>query len=693
MDDKARKNYVGSLVGSRLVGRLFNLPPVSWLVQGFTRALVRRQLSANAVHSASSRPAPPRIAGVGLDVTLKQIVSDVVEALGYAGAMVATYEQGDILPVRALHVDPAVATDEQIHRWEEEVSRYAPRPVSITDPEIARVHVYGEEYQDNLSVQAFQARGPVISDDLFDLFTPIAPPASRPVVKGIQQALGIQQVIAVPFFLETVTDGRTEQEMVGNLFAAKRGLISEQDIRVLSAFGRQAAAAIESERRRLHIQIAQNIVYEMQSRLQNEEQVLQRIVRGAVSDLGYVGAMVATYEQDDSLPVRAFYLQPSVGTMEQVQQWEKELSRYSGRPVSVSDPDIARVFVHREDCAANLSVRAFKAEKPVVSSDLYDLFTPVVPPSARPAVAGIQEALGIQQVIAVPFFLEEEEADGQVKREAVGNLFAATRSRRFSAGEIELLETLAHQAAAGIRNARLYRIIEERRQVAQVFGKMAFSAAASVHALRNHLAAFQMHLHLVQLTPPERRDEIFQLSNKMLERLDEAAKILDNLHEPWRAVVDKPTDVNSCITQAIGQAVRDREEVEAEEGIYIREELGDGLPPVQTSPDMLAEAFRVLIKNGVEAVRETGRGGEVRVVSRRGEQDTVEVLISDEGVGIKPEDMGKIFELRWSTKEAGMGFGLFWTKEFVEGLGGSITVESEWQQGTTFRLVLPAIAG
>jgi sensor histidine kinase regulating citrate/malate metabolism len=49
-----------------------------------------------------------------------------------------------------------------------------------------------------------------------------------------------------------------------------------------------------------------------------------------------------------------------------------------------------------------------------------------------------------------------------------------------------------------------------------------------------------------------------------------------------------------------------------------------------------------------------------------------------------------VFELRWSTKEAGMGFGLFWTKEYVEGLAGRIEVESVWQQGTIFRLTLPA---
>ena len=679
------KKLVGQFTSSRPVGWVANLPPVAWVARAVTRTLVKRQIG-----KLSTEEAPvERIVGVGLEATLQQIVRDVVEALGYAGAMVATYEQGDSLPVRAFYVAPSLATREQIHRWEAEISKYSEQPVSITNPDIARVFVYRDEYKDNLSVRAFKAGGPVISADLYDLFTPIAPPASKPVVKGIQQALDIQQVIAVPFFLETFIDGQPEREIVGNLFAAKQGLISKQDRLVLSAFGRQAAAAIESERRRLHIQVAQDIVFEMQSSLRDEEQVLQQIAEGVVSDLGYVGAMVATFEPDDSLPVRAFYVAPRFATREQIRKWETEVSKYSEQPVSITDPDIARVFVYRDEYRHNLSVRAFKAGGPVTSADLYDLFTPIAPPASRPVVRGIQQALGIQQVIAVPFFLTAL-IDGRPQREIVGNLFAATRSKKLGGGEIELLKAFAQQAAAGIRNAQLYRKAEERRQVAQVFGKMAFSVAAFVHTLRNHIGAFQAHLHLVQVAPPERRDDILALSDKMLDRLDEAADILDHLHEPWREAPDVPTDVNACLNQAVRQVLRNRDELEAKEGITVHLTLSDNLPPVKTAPDMLAEAFRVLIKNAVEAIQEKGGGGELRVESRLSGSSVVEVSFSDTGMGIRPENLGKVFELQWSTKETGMGFGLFWTKEYVEGLGGSIRVESIWQKESTFRVRLPS---
>ncbi len=680
------KKLVGALVSSRVTGWIANLPPVAWVARTAGRAIARRQIGQVPVEEAPIEIAP----GVGLEATLQQIVYDVVVALGYAGAMVATYEQGDSLPVRAFYVDPNLATKGQIHRWEQAISQYSEQPVGITDPTTARVFVYRNEYRRNLSVQAFRARGPVISDDLYDLFRPVAPPASKPVVKGIQQALGIRQVIAVPFFLETSADGQAEKETVGNLFVAKRDEISRQDELLLSAFGRQAAAAIESERRRLHIQVAQELVFEMQARLQHEDQILQRIARGVVSDLGYVGAMVATYEADDSLPVRAFYVDPGLATMEQIHQWEKDIARYSAHVVSITDPDIARVFVYEDEYMGNLSVRAFKAGGIITSDELYDLFRPIAPLASRPVVKGIQEALDIQQVIAVPFFLETF-SGAQLTREIVGNLFAATRSKKFNGKEIELLKEFGQQAAAGIRNARLYRQVEERRQVAQVFGKMAFSAAASVHALRNHIGAFQMHLNLIRTLPPEHRDQILAVSDQIMERLDLATEILDHLHEPWHSTFEILTDVNGSIRKAMGRVIQDEQAIKAQDGIVVHAVLAEGLPTVRAAPDMLTEAFRVLIKNALEAIREKGQGGELKIESRLNQNAAVVVVISDTGIGVQPMNLSKIFELRWSTKQgAGMGFGLFWTREYLEGIDGRIEVESIWEEGTTFRVTVPA---
>jgi len=75
----------------------------------------------------------------------------------------------------------------------------------------------------------------------------------------------------------------------------------------------------------------------------------------------------------------------------------------------------------------------------------------------------------------------------------------------------------------------------------------------------------------------------------------------------------------------------------------------------------------------------------------------VEITVSDSGPGIPPELHSRIFELNYSgrgqARQGKLGFGLWWVKTVMARLGGSITVESDGQQGTTFRLRLPAAGG
>ena len=652
------------------------------LLRSVLRVIVRRRVGKVPVGEATLEKA----VAIGLEATLQSIVRDVVQALEYSAAMVATYEQGDALPVRALYLDPQIATAEDLSAWEEQISAITGQPVSITDPNVARVFVYQDEYQDNLSVAAAQAGKPVISDDLYRLFTPIVSRAARPIVRGIQQALGIQQIIAVPFFLELRTDGGTTQELVGNLFAAKRSDITERDILILSAFGRQAAAAIGSERRRLQIEMAQALTFRVQTCLNDEAGVLEWIAKGVVSDLGYVGAMVAPYEVDGSLPVSAFYVDPRIATMEDIHQWEGQLSRLLNAPISITNPEIARVYVDREEYRDNLSVRAATAGEPVTSDSLYDLFTPVVPQVLKPVVDEVQKALGIQQVIAVPFFLESLIA-GEPTHELVGNLFAATPSKRFRSSEIALLRAFGQQAAAGIRNARLYRKAEERRHAAQMFGKIAFSAATAVHTLRNHIGSFQMYLELLRRLPPARRDEMLANISQIESVLRQSVEILDTLWEPWHQVSDEVVDVNDCLRQALDRSIPG----EARDLITVKLDLSSEDLYIRAASDMLTEAFRILMKNAVEAIFEKGEDGEFRVQSRLAGVKRIEVSIEDNGIGIPSENVSKIFDIGWTTKRTGMGFGLYWTKDFIEGLGGRIEVESVLQEGTTFRIRLPRL--
>lgn len=655
-----------------------------------------------------------------LGITLQTIASDVVNTLGYIGAMVSTCDDDGAVTVRAFYIDPRIATMEQIHTWEERIGTVLRRPVRITDPNFARVYIHKKEDQDNLSIQAIKKRRPVISNELFSLFTPVTPVSTKPLFdKIIQPALTIRQVVAIPFFLEAAD--KSQPEIVGNLFAAKSTEITTQDERILTAFGRQAAAAIEIERQRLMVlQVARQLTTEIQTRMRHEDEVLQQIVQGIVSVLGYTGAMLATYEKEDqSLPLRAVCFDPTL----EIEKWEDRIFKLMRRPISISrpDPELARVYVHDEAYRDNLSVQAVKARGPVVSDDLYTLFTPFVPGAVRPVLKLLQRTVGIQQVIAVPFFLDTAD-DGEP--EIVGNLFAASNnSNGFQPEEIELLKTFGQQAAAGIRNARLYREVgqlyvkaeqqrreiealyrkaEERRQVSEVFGKMAFNAAANVHTLRNHIGAFSTHLQLMIMykNDPEKLQMLMESGPRYVKRLKDVSAILDSLHEPWHAQSDEPVNINEALAEAL-RKVNDR--LNVGERIFIEQYLAESLPHVYTSFEMFVEACKILIKNGMEAILlKNGLSGEnaytavpdmvlgvLRVETRILGDEAVEILIQDNGTGIAPDNLGRIFDLYWSTKDTGMGFGLFWLKDYVEGMGGRVWVESVLDEGTSFHILLP----
>ena len=228
---------------------------------------------------------------------------------------------------------------------------------------------------------------------------------------------------------------------------------------------------------------------------------------------------------------------------------------------------------------------------------------------------------------------------------------------------------------------------DERREVAQVFGKMAFTAAASVHRFRNHIGFVRGQLQLlpyIEQFGEQQRKEILQSTPKVMDRLNIIVGILDQLHEPWRPVDDRPTDINNCLVQAKDKVALSPEQV------TIKTDLAPDLPLVNTSPDMLVEAFRILIKNALEAIQAVrNMDGLLVLQTRLNESGQIEIHIRDNGSGIKEDDLDNIFRLRWTTKEHGLGFGLFWTNDYIEGLGGQIAVTSRWQEGSDFQIVLP----
>jgi two-component system phosphate regulon sensor histidine kinase PhoR len=140
-----------------------------------------------------------------------------------------------------------------------------------------------------------------------------------------------------------------------------------------------------------------------------------------------------------------------------------------------------------------------------------------------------------------------------------------------------------------------------------------------------------------------------------------------------------------------GEAVERLRPFADRQGITLRTEIEDGLPPVRGEARRLGQVITNLVHN---AVKFSTSGGEV-VTRVRLEGEAVVVDVVDHGIGIEPADQERIFERfykadRTRTGGGGTGLGLAIARHVVAGHGGTISVESSLGEGSTFRFAIPA---
>ncbi|MDZ4159603.1 MAG: HAMP domain-containing sensor histidine kinase, partial [Anaerolineaceae bacterium] len=131
--------------------------------------------------------------------------------------------------------------------------------------------------------------------------------------------------------------------------------------------------------------------------------------------------------------------------------------------------------------------------------------------------------------------------------------------------------------------------------------------------------------------------------------------------------------------------------------------LPDGLPLVRTDRKRLYQVLTNLVNNAQKFTPQDGRivissEAATNQWDERGAPRVVHVWVQDNGIGIRPEDVGEVFKKFYRAEDPlvqripGTGLGLHITKYLVEALGGRIWFESEYQQGTTFHITIP-VAG
>jgi two-component system sensor histidine kinase HydH len=178
----------------------------------------------------------------------------------------------------------------------------------------------------------------------------------------------------------------------------------------------------------------------------------------------------------------------------------------------------------------------------------------------------------------------------------------------------------------------------------------------------------------------ENNKELLNFLPEEVDRLDDiVSRYLDFARiEPLNlAQVDLAVLINETVALA-------RREM-AEKGVQIEVSVPEKLPSLRLDAPRIRQALLNLLLNAVQAMP---RGGRIHVAVASTKK-YVQLNVVDSGIGISKQQLGKIFEPFYTTKEKGSGLGLAMVTKIIEDHDGQIRVQSEPDKGTNFSLLLP----
>jgi signal transduction histidine kinase len=126
-------------------------------------------------------------------------------------------------------------------------------------------------------------------------------------------------------------------------------------------------------------------------------------------------------------------------------------------------------------------------------------------------------------------------------------------------------------------------------------------------------------------------------------------------------------------------------------GVEVIREI-DAVPPINVEKHKILQILVNLVRNAKDACDESGRLDKRLIIRVTGDNDCVKISVGDNGVGIAPENLTRIFSHGFTTKKNGHGFGLHSGALAAQEMGGALTVHSAGPgQGATFTLQLPRL--
>jgi len=251
---------------------------------------------------------------------------------------------------------------------------------------------------------------------------------------------------------------------------------------------------------------------------------------------------------------------------------------------------------------------------------------------------------------------------------------------RFDEEDVQILQTLAAQAAIAIENSQLF--------------KQSDLIAEIVHELRTPLASITAAAHLLQRPelPPERHRGLTHTMLSEVQRLNDLATDfleLSRLESGRVRIQREPVHLGGLVQECL-EVVRPQAQSRQ---LELKTEMDPSIAPVRGDRRLLKQLLLNLLTNAIKYNR---AGGEV-VVSLRSAAAEVVMSVQDTGRGIDPRDVAHLFERFYRVREVeteeevpGTGLGLAIARRIAESHQGVITVESQLGQGSVFSVHLPA---
>jgi len=251
---------------------------------------------------------------------------------------------------------------------------------------------------------------------------------------------------------------------------------------------------------------------------------------------------------------------------------------------------------------------------------------------------------------------------------------------RFDEEDVQILQTLAAQAAIAIENSQLF--------------KQSDLIAEIVHELRTPLASITAAAHLLQRPelPPERHRGLTHTMLSEVQRLNDLATDfleLSRLESGRVRIQREPVHLGGLVQECL-EVVRPQAQSRQ---LELKTEMDPSIAPVRGDRRLLKQLLLNLLTNAIKYNR---AGGQV-VVSLRSAAAEVVMSVQDTGRGIDPGDVAHLFERFYRVREVeaeaevpGTGLGLAIARRIAESHQGVITVESQPGQGSTFSVHLPA---